>query len=173
MQRRFPACSIVLKKSVEQSLIILDFKGYEITRLFEKTKAFLQIALSFGQDYYPEMLGKMMLLNTSLLFNAVWVIVKAFIDEKTRKKIHMLGNKYQSKLLEMVDKENLPCIIGETYTCSHIENGCCGIQEGCCCIVVVVSLSLIMKLLLKNFTCQIIKNFLYMYIYVFICYYFY
>ena len=71
-----------------------------------------------------------MLLNTNLLFNAVWAIVKAFINEKTRKKIHMLGGKYQSKLLEMVDKENLPCIIGETCTCSHIENGCLYLDIG-------------------------------------------
>lgn len=113
-----------MKKPVEQSFTILDLKGIEITLFVRKTKEFLQIASSVGQDYYPEMLGTMMLLNTSFLFNAVWAIAKAFIDEKTRKKINMLGYKYQSKLLEMVDKENLPSIIGGACTCSHIENGC-------------------------------------------------
>ena len=81
-----------MKKPVEQSFTILDLKGIEITLFVRKTKEFLQIASSVGQDYYPEILGTMMLLNMSLLFNAVWTIIKAFIDEKTRKKIHVLGD---------------------------------------------------------------------------------
>ena len=124
MKYRFPACSSVMKKPIEQSLTILDLEGIGISHLVGKTKAFLQIASSVGQDYYPEMLGTMMLLNTSFLFNAVWAIAKAFIDEKTRKKIHMLGYKYKSKLLELVDPQNLPNIIGGECTCPHIENGC-------------------------------------------------
>ena len=124
IQRRLPACSAELKKPVEQSLTILDLEGIGITHLVGKTKELLEIALGIGQNYYPEMIGTMMLLNTSFAFNAVWTFVQPFIDEKTRKKINVLGTKYQSKLLEIVDKENLPSILGGTCTCSHIEKGC-------------------------------------------------
>ena len=57
MKRRFPACSAVLKKPVQQSLTILDLEG--ISHLVGKTKAYLQIASSVGQDYYIEKLGSM------------------------------------------------------------------------------------------------------------------
>ena len=124
MKWRFPACSAVLKKPIEQSLTILDLENIGISNLVGKTKAFMQIATNIGQDYYPEMLGTMMLLNTSFFFNAVWAIIKVFIDEKTRKKINFLGYKYQAKLLEYVDAENLPSILGGACTCSHITGGC-------------------------------------------------
>ena len=110
MKWRFPACSAVIKKPIEQSLTILDLENIGISNLVGKTKAFMQLATNIGQDYYPEMLGTMMLLNTSFFFNAVRAIIKVFIDEKTRKKINFLGYKYQAKLLEYVDAENLPSI---------------------------------------------------------------
>lgn len=124
MQRRFPACSAVIKKPVEQSLTILDMDGVGIGRIVGKTRQFIQLASNIGQDYYPEMLGTMMLLNTGFFFNAVWAIVKTFVDEKTRKKINLLGGSYKSKLLELVDAENLPSQFGGSCTCPQIEGGC-------------------------------------------------
>ena len=124
MKWRFPACSAVLKKPIEQSLTILDLENIGISNLVGKTKAIMQLATNIGQDYYPEMLGTIMLLNTSFFFNAVWAIIKVFIDEKTRKKINFLGYKYQAKLLEYVDAENLPSTLGGACTCSHITGGC-------------------------------------------------
>ena len=60
MKRRFPACSSVVKKPIEQSLTILDIQGIGVSHLVGKTKAFVQLASKIGQDYYPEMLGTMM-----------------------------------------------------------------------------------------------------------------
>ena len=124
MKRRFPACSAVVKKPIEQSLTILDIQGIGVSHLVGKTKAFVQLASKIGQDYYPEMLGTMMLLNNGWFFSAAWAIIKNFVDEKTRKKINMLGSSYQAKLLELVDAENLPSFLGGKCTCSQIEGGC-------------------------------------------------
>ena len=126
MKRRFPACSAAVKKPIEQSLTILDISGIGVSALVGKTKAFVQLASNIGQDYYPEMLGTMMLLNTGFFFSACWAIVKNFVDEKTRKKINMLGgsSSYKPKLLELVDEENLPSIIGGKCECKQIEGGC-------------------------------------------------
>jgi hypothetical protein len=40
-----------------------------------------------SQDYYPEMMGKMIICNTPMLFSGIFHIIKGWIDEKTRKKI--------------------------------------------------------------------------------------
>ena len=70
------------------------------------------------------MLGTMILINSGFFFNAVWTICKGFIDEKTRKKINIEKSGYAKKLLELVDAENLPSILGGTCQCNHIEGGC-------------------------------------------------
>lgn len=105
-------------------MTILDLDGVGMGMLVGKTKAFIKLASDIGQDYYPEGLGAMMLLNTGFFFNAVWAIVKNFIDEKTAKKVNMLGTSYKKKLLELIDEENLPTTIGGKCTCPQIENGC-------------------------------------------------
>ena len=69
---------------------------------FIKTKEFVKIAAKIGQDYYPEMLGRMFIINTPFTFKALWTIVKAFIDEKTSNKISLEGSSYAKKLLELV-----------------------------------------------------------------------
>ena len=60
----FPACSAVVKKPVEQSCTILDADGIGITSIFGPIKGFIKLASDIGQDYYPEMLGKMTIVNT-------------------------------------------------------------------------------------------------------------
>jgi len=84
---------------------------------------FLKIASNIAQNYYPEMLGNMMLINTTFFFKAIWTLVKGFIDEKTRNKIIVEKSSYLKKLLEFVDKENLPSIIGGECTCTQY-GGC-------------------------------------------------
>lgn len=120
---RLKACSKYAGRLVEQTLAISDMKDISINAA-RKAKAFIQKASSIGQNYYPEMLGKMFLINTSTIFKIVWALVKGFMDKKTRDKMIMLGSDYRSTLLEYVDKENLPTFLGGTCTCSHIPGGC-------------------------------------------------
>lgn len=124
MKYRFPACSRACGKVIEQSLTILDVENIGLSVLTGQTKQFLKIASDIGQNYYPEMLGTMYLINTGFFFNAVWTILKGFMDEKTRNKINLEKSGYAKKLLELVDAENLPTILGGKCTCSHIEGGC-------------------------------------------------
>ena len=37
---------------------------------------------------------RMFIVNAPFIFSAIWAIVKGFIDEKTRKKINIMGGKY-------------------------------------------------------------------------------
>lgn len=121
---RFPSCSKAANKFIEQSIVILDMDGIGIGILTGKVKEFMRIASDLAQNYYPETLYKMFLINTSFFFSAVWTIVKGFIDEKTRNKVNVEKSSYQKKLLEYIDAENLPTFLGGKCTCDHIEGGC-------------------------------------------------
>jgi hypothetical protein len=124
MKYRFPSCSRAAGRLIEQSLTVLDMDGIGVSILGGKVKQFVKIASDIGQNYYPEMLGTMYLINTGFFFSALWTLVKGFIDEKTRKKIKVEGSSYQKKLLELVEPENLPKFLGGSCTCSHITGGC-------------------------------------------------
>ena len=124
MKWRFPGCSAAMKKPIEQSLTILDCNTLGVSSLVGKTRSFVQLATNIAQDYYPEMLGQMYLLNTGWLFKALWAIVKTFMDPKTAGKIHMLGGSYITELVKYIDEENIPECINGKCKCENIEGGC-------------------------------------------------
>ena len=77
----------------------------------KKTIRLLKQALKINSDYYPEIMGKMVIANAPAIFTGVWAIVKGWIDEKTRKKIVVVGN--PTKILsEFIDMDNLPTFMG-------------------------------------------------------------
>uniref|UniRef100_A0A6N2KRM4 CRAL-TRIO domain-containing protein n=1 Tax=Salix viminalis TaxID=40686 RepID=A0A6N2KRM4_SALVM len=100
---KFPACSIAAKKHIDQSTTILDVQGVTLNRMF--------------------------IINGGPGFRLLWSTVKQFIDPKTAQKIHFLGNKYQSKLLEAIDASELPEFFGGTCTCAD-KGGCMRSDKG-------------------------------------------
>ena len=126
----FPACSAVVKKPVEQSCTILDADGIGIPSIFGPIKGFIKLASDIGQDYYPEMLGKMTIVNTGFFFRAVWTMVKGFIDPKTQAKIGLFGSNFKNELLQLVDEDKLPEFFHGKCTCSDFMFGCLGSDIG-------------------------------------------
>ncbi len=101
----------------------MDLKDGSMGMFSSKVRGLVQLASKIGQDYYPEIMGQMFIINAPMLFTGIWAIVKGFLDEKTRNKIKILGGKYQKELLEVVEPENLPDFLGGNCTCSH-HGGC-------------------------------------------------
>ncbi|XP_020233525.1 sec14 cytosolic factor [Cajanus cajan] len=80
-------------------------------------------ALSILQDYYPERLGKLFIVNAPYIFMKVWQIVYPFIDNKTKKKIVFVEkNKVKSTLLEEIDHSQLPEIYGGQLSLVPIQD---------------------------------------------------
>ena len=113
---RLKACSQVKGHHLEQSLTILDLKGVSLSG-FTSVFSLVKQVSTIAQNYYPEMLGKMYIINTPMLFTACWSMVKPLLDEVTVKKIDILGSSYKAKLLELIDEENLPDFLGGKSTC--------------------------------------------------------
>jgi hypothetical protein len=71
----------------------------------------------------------MFIINAGPGFRLLWSTVKSFLDPKTTSKIHVLGNKYQSKLLEVIDASELPEFLGGTCSCAD-DGGCLRSDKG-------------------------------------------
>ncbi|CAG9332436.1 unnamed protein product [Blepharisma stoltei] len=116
-----PACAVAAGHPVEQSLTILDLGGSSMKLMSKKVYKFVQMASKIGQDYYPEMLGRMFIVNTPTLFSMAWKVIRPWLDERTQQKISTEGSKFQKKLLELAPADNVPQFLG----------GNCNCQVGC------------------------------------------
>ena len=88
-------------------------------KLKEKSRDFVKLAINIGQDNYPEIMSSLFIVNAPFIFKGAWAMLKPFIDEKTRKKISILGSKYQKDLFKHVDPDNVPSELGGNCTCEE------------------------------------------------------
>ncbi|EXJ60218.1 hypothetical protein A1O7_04370 [Cladophialophora yegresii CBS 114405] len=123
---RLPACSRKAGKLLETCCTIMDMKGVGVGRI-PSVYGYLKSVSAISQDYYPERLGKLYIINAPWGFSSVFSFVKSFLDPITVAKIHVLGSGYQKELLAQVPAENLPKEFGGTCEC---PSGCQFSDEG-------------------------------------------
>ncbi|GMH06497.1 hypothetical protein Nepgr_008337 [Nepenthes gracilis] len=126
---KFPACSIAAKKHIDQSTTILDVSGVGLKQFNKAARDLITCLQKIDGDNYPETLKRMYIINAGSGFRLLWNTVKSFLDPKTTAKIMVLGNKYQSKLLEAIDASELPEFFGGTCTCAD-KGGCMRSDKG-------------------------------------------
>ena len=124
----YTSCSAAAGRKVETGFTILDLHGGSSSLLSPKCYNFVKIASTICQDYYPETLGIMFIVNCSWILQTGWYIIRAFLDTKTRNKINILGSSFKDKLLEHVAIENLPEFLGGACKC--MPHGCINQPEG-------------------------------------------
>lgn len=123
---RLPACSRKAGKLLETCCTIMDMKGVGVGRI-PSVYGYLKSVSAISQDYYPERLGKLYIINAPWGFASVFSFVKSFLDPITVAKIHVLGSGYQKDLLSQIPAENLPKEFGGDCEC---EGGCQFSDEG-------------------------------------------
>lgn len=117
IHERFTACSRAAGRRIEQSLTILDLGGAAMKLMSKKVYGFIKQISKIAQDNYPECLGNMFIVNTPLLFSGAWACVKPWLDKRTRDKISTHGSKFQKKLFELVDPDDVPQFLGGNCNC--------------------------------------------------------
>ncbi|RYQ80022.1 hypothetical protein Ahy_Scaffold1g106710 isoform C [Arachis hypogaea] len=127
---KFPACSIAARKQIDQSTTILDVQGVGLKNFNKNARELVTRLQQIDGDNYPETLNRMFIINAGSGFRILWNTVKSFLDPKTTAKIHVLGNKYDTKLLEIIDANQLPEFLGGSCTCPGVEGGCMRSDKG-------------------------------------------
>ena len=109
---RLPACEKAAGRTIDTTFSVLDMKGFSMTSLNSKTKDFVMSAIVMGQNYYPEIMHEMIIINAPFIFRAAYAIFKPFINEKTRNKMFVKGENYHKDVFSKVDPSNVPAFMG-------------------------------------------------------------
>ncbi|VDC00760.1 unnamed protein product [Peniophora sp. CBMAI 1063] len=111
-----PAVSTERAQHIEQVMVIIDLKGFSLSQ-FWQMKSLVQRALYASQNYYPETMGKLVIINAPVTFAAIWKIIKPLIHERTVSKVEIYSSSYKDALLSQIPAENLPASLGGKCSC--------------------------------------------------------
>ncbi|KAI4999952.1 hypothetical protein ZWY2020_004541 [Hordeum vulgare] len=126
---RFPACSIAAKRHIDSSTTILDVQGVGLKNFSKDARELIMRLQKIDNDNYPETLCRLYIINAGQGFKMLWGTIKSFLDPQTASKIHVLGSKYQNKLLEIIDESELPDFLGGKCRCEE-SGGCSKSDKG-------------------------------------------
>ncbi|MED6122010.1 hypothetical protein PIB30_035656 [Stylosanthes scabra] len=128
-KEKFPACSIAAKRHIDKTTTILDVQGVNWVSFSKVAHDLVMQMQKIDGDNYPETLNQMFIVNAGSGFKLLWNTAKGFLDPRTTAKIHVLGNRYQSRLFEIIDSSQLPHFLGGSCSCAN-DGGCLKSNKG-------------------------------------------
>lgn len=99
LYHRYPACTAVSGKKIDQNLSILDLNGLSMSSINSQVYGLCSKVSALTSDNYPENLYMMFVVNAPFLFYGAWAVMKGFLDERTANKIKILGGTFTKELL--------------------------------------------------------------------------
>lgn len=122
LKLRFMACSELYDRQIHNVFCVYDVGGFGMHQWNKRSIDFLRHALGIMTQYYPEILGKLYIVNAPFIFTGIWAIIKGWLDEKIRRKIQILGRNFLPQLTEYVDLDQIPTYLGGTNDATFLDN---------------------------------------------------
>mmetsp|Transcript_15160 Transcript_15160/g.63038 ORF Transcript_15160/g.63038 Transcript_15160/m.63038 type:complete len:363 (+) Transcript_15160:510-1598(+) len=128
--------------SSTQTVTILDLAGLHFGNL-KKSKGmaldYFRRVKDIDSDCYPEMLGRLLVINAPFAFRAIWSLLRPMVPRETLSKVSIHGTDFEKALHSLVSPADLPPSLGgsdeslELGTCLsdeyHAETHLCADEE--------------------------------------------
>jgi len=98
-----------LPEGLENYVTITDLAGYGLRN---NDWGLMKAQANDLSSYYPERLGVSFIINAPWFVPGVWKVLSRWLDERTRRKNYFLGKDFKATLLEVIDENSLPEILG-------------------------------------------------------------
>jgi len=99
-----------IPRGQEKFLVVVDLKGWGYANC--DVRAYIA-AIEIMQNYYPERLGKALMIHVPYLFMKAWKMVQPFIDANTKDKFVFVDDKkLEETLRRELDETQVPDMYG-------------------------------------------------------------
>ena len=103
------------KTRLYKQIVILDLKGMGTKHFSKKFYGPIKAALNIDQNYYPETLHKLFIVNSNWIFKGLWKVMSPFIDPLTKERIEWGTD----NIHKYIAKDQLPQFLGGTCNCAN------------------------------------------------------
>ncbi|EKX43147.1 hypothetical protein GUITHDRAFT_153362 [Guillardia theta CCMP2712] len=86
--------------------LCVDLTNMSMNMLRGKKRQVLQKIFHIGSTYYPESMWKIYLVNSPLIFRAIWAIIKPWLHPVTLSKIQIIGSAKEA--IKKMNEEGIP-----------------------------------------------------------------
>lgn len=105
----FPYSSQFVNKRIDKITCIVDLKNFNSIKTIKNLTfiSYIKKFIYIAQNYYPDILGLLVFINSNNLFKALWTVIKEFLNKDTKAKVYFYGKNYKEYLLKNVSSINL------------------------------------------------------------------
>lgn len=108
---------------VDDNFMILNVAGLGMST-FWSFKNKLQELLAILDANYPELSGRVQIINAPWLFTTIWSYIKVWLPPNTAAKIDIAGADYHPTLFKYIDPKEFPEYMGGKCKCEGCTGGC-------------------------------------------------
>lgn len=96
---------------IEKTNVVFDMSGLQFSPDMDSIRYCIAM-LHVDQNYFPESLNSIFVINAPWYFTAIYALVTPFMDAVTRSKFQIYGSDYFSVLIENISEDNIPVDYG-------------------------------------------------------------
>lgn len=122
VRHRYEPCSVASGRWVDDNMMVVNLAGLGLGT-FWSMKGQLQQLLSILDNNFPELSGRVQIINAPYMFSTIWSWIKGWLPTATVEKIDIAGSDYRERIWEYVAKEDWPKALGGECECRE-DKGC-------------------------------------------------
>jgi hypothetical protein len=125
LMRRAHEESLKRGKRIDTFATIIDLEGLSLSH--RQAIPILSACTAFDAKYYPERIGRLVVINAPWIAPYLYQLVQNFVDPVTKSRLHIVNGDPKQYLPTVIPKENLPVEYGGT--CNTCQGACVPILD--------------------------------------------